>query len=139
MRVGADGGSFLPRRQGVFERQALGILDLSVIVQRGALKTRTLQSRLALNRLLAAEHTVHGKTLVVRQDVIGDHAHTNQKRGALAALIDRDQKWEWMHQVRRDVEKNLSLVQRLPDQADFVILQIPQSTMYQAGRPAGGT
>src|SRR5581483_343790 len=56
---------------------------------------------------------------------------------AAAFAIPCQHKLHGMHQVRVFAEQSSSRTQALADQIDLAVLQVPQSAMNNAGRPAG--
>jgi hypothetical protein len=65
---------FWTARHRVLHRDALGVLDLPVVVRGRGEQALGVEARVLLQRLLAREHLVVGDGLVVGEDVVADHA-----------------------------------------------------------------
>ncbi len=72
--------------------------------------------------------------LFERQQVVGQHAETNQQRSAARAFVDRNADAQGFDEVRCGLPQVAALVQRFVDQRNLAVLEIAQAAVDQPAR-----
>ena len=111
------------------------VIELSVVINHAAVQALRLQRGNAPQRFLAREHLRTADAQPARQQVIRLHPHAVER--PLPPLVARHDEGLVMHQVRRVLDEQSPLAQRLQHQRHVALLEIPNPAMHQLRAAAG--
>ena len=96
------------------------------------------QARHFCQRLLPGETTMTGHGAADGQQVINIETEVDGLHTAPAVLVDRNQQWQRLDEMRSIAQKIFALLQGFVDQAQLAKLQVAQPAMNEAAGPARG-
>src|SRR5215217_925416 len=105
LMIGACLCSVCARIEHVLEGEALRVLDLRIVVERGAEQSGLCKTRRPPESRGAVEHAMAWERFIARQDVIGHHSRSNQPAPALVTTIDWQEERQRSYEMRRNSQQ----------------------------------
>ena len=114
------------------------IVGLRVVVQRRTDQVPVAQARLDAPHFLGPEPAMPVHVAKRREQIVQPHPCAQFPGRNSTSFVNREQKREWAHEVRRDPEQYATLVTRLEDEPEGALLEIADAAMDESRRVRRG-
>src|SRR5690606_12956725 len=132
-----DPGTVLRRRAGGGNHEP-GVVTLGIGVDDAAGEPPLAQHRFGLERASLAQHSMPPHIPETGKERVEPDARGKLPERDPVSPMQREEKIDGMHEVRRNPEQRLPLAHRFEDQAQMPLLEVAQAAMHQAARAGAG-